>query len=101
MTGVSEDRGSAVLLSARGLSKSFGALRVVTDIDFDVADREVVGVLGPNGAGKTTLFNLISGDLRVDAGAVLLDGQSLAGAPPHIRARRGIGRTYQIPRPYA
>lgn len=101
MTPASEDCGSAVLLSARGLSKSFGALRVVIDLDFDVVDREVVGVLGPNGAGKTTLFNLISGDLRLDAGAVLLGGQSLAGAPPHIRARRGIGRTYQIPRPYA
>ena len=98
---VSEGRGSAVLLSARGLSKSFGALRVVTDLDFDVADREVVGVLGPNGAGKTTLFNLISGDQRLDAGDLLLGGQSLAGTPPHIRARRGIGRTYQIPRPYA
>ena len=101
MTGVSEDRGSAVLLSARGLSKSFGALRVVTDLDFDVADREVVGVLGPNGAGKTTLFNLISGDQRQDAGDLLLGGESLAETPSHIRARRGIGRTYQIPRPYA
>ena len=101
MTMVSEDRGGAVLLSARGLSKSFGALRVVTDLDFDVADREVVGVLGPNGAGKTTLFNLISGDQRPDTGHLLLGGQSLSGTPPHIRARRGIGRTYQIPRPYA
>jgi branched-chain amino acid transport system ATP-binding protein len=99
-TRISEDRGKAVLLSVRGLSKSFGALRVVTDLDFDVADREVVGVLGPNGAGKTTLFNLISGDQRLDAGDLLLGGQSLAGTASHIRARRGIGRTYQIPRPY-
>ena len=95
-TRVSEDRGSAVLLSARGLSKSFGALRVVTDLDFDVADREVVGVLGPNGAGKTTLFNLISGDQR-GCGPPPAGGQAWQGIPPHIRARRG--RVLQIPRP--
>jgi branched-chain amino acid transport system ATP-binding protein len=89
-----------VLLEARGLSKSFGALRVLHDIGFDVRRGEVLGILGPNGAGKTTLFNLISGDLRNDAGELVFAGQRLVGQPPHLRCKIGIGRTYQIPRPY-
>lgn len=89
-----------VLLEARGLSKSFGALRVLQDISFDVRRGEVLGILGPNGAGKTTLFNLISGDLRNDAGELVFAEQRLVGQPPHVRCKIGIGRTYQIPRPY-
>ena len=89
-----------VLLEARGLSKSFGALRVLHDISFDVRGGEVLGILGPNGAGKTTLFNLISGDLRNDAGELVFAGKRLVGQPPHSRCKIGIGRTYQIPRPY-
>ena len=88
------------LLEARGLSKSFGALRVLHDINFDARRGEVLGILGPNGAGKTTLFNLISGDLRNDTGELVFDGQRLVGQPPYTRCRIGIGRTYQIPRPY-
>ena len=60
------------LLSGRGLGKSYGALRVLHDVEFNVFSGEVLGVLGPNGAGKTTLFNLISGDARLDAGAANL-----------------------------
>jgi branched-chain amino acid transport system ATP-binding protein len=89
-----------VLLQARGLSKSFGAVRVLHEVSFDVTSGEVLGILGPNGAGKTTLFNLISGDLKTDEGALTFDGHSLRGEPPHRRCRLGIGRTYQIPRPY-
>ena len=89
-----------VLLEAKGLSKSFGALRVLQDISFDVRRGEVLGILGPNGAGKTTLFNLISGDLRNDAGELVFEGQRLVGQPPYTRCKIGIGRTYQIPRPY-
>lgn len=89
------------LLSARGLSKSFGALHVVQDVSFDLCEGEVLGVLGPNGAGKTSLFNLISGDMALDAGSISLAGTSIDGVPAFRRASRGIGRTYQIPRPYA
>ena len=89
----------APLLVARGLGKSFGAVRVLHDLDFEVRQGEVLGILGPNGAGKTTLFNLVSGDIRDHAGEIRFRGRPLAG-PPFRRARAGIGRTYQIPRPY-
>lgn len=92
---------STVILSARGLSKSYGALRVTDNVDFDVWKGEVLGILGPNGAGKTTLFNLIGGNVLMDSGQLEFDGEPLADKPPFVRARRGIGRTYQIPRPYS
>jgi len=90
-----------ILLAARGVSKSFGSLRVLHEVDFDVHRGEVLGVLGPNGAGKTTLFNMISGDMRTSGGEIRLDGVALGTEPPFRRCRMGIGRTYQIPRPYA
>ncbi len=90
----------AVLFQARGLAKSFGAVRVVQWLDFDVRAGEVLGVLGPNGAGKTTLFNLVSGDVAPDAGQMTFDGRPLGQEPPFQRCRLGIGRTYQVPRPY-
>jgi branched-chain amino acid transport system ATP-binding protein len=90
------------ILSAQGLSKSFGAVRVIHEISFEVWPGEVLGVLGPNGAGKTTLFNLISGDVAVDGGNLRFQGEALKGGePPFKRCRRGIGRTYQVPRPYS
>jgi branched-chain amino acid transport system ATP-binding protein len=89
-----------VLLEGRELCKSFGAVRVLHNISFAVRANEVLGVLGPNGAGKTTLFNLISGDLRTDEGQLVFAGLPLAQQPPHRRCQLGIGRTYQIPRPY-
>jgi branched-chain amino acid transport system ATP-binding protein len=89
-----------VLLEARGLSKSFGAVRVLHEVSFEVAEGEVLGILGPNGAGKTTLFNLVSGDLKRDGGELLFAGQAISREPPYQRCRMGIGRTYQIPRPY-
>jgi branched-chain amino acid transport system ATP-binding protein len=63
-----------VLLKARGLSKSFGAVRVLREVSFDVMPGEVLGILGPNGAGKTTLFNVISGDLKRDGGELVFAG---------------------------
>ena len=89
-----------VLLEAEGLGKSFGALRVLHDVSFAVRPGEVLGILGPNGAGKTTLFNLVSGDHRFDRGSLAFAGQRLAKQPPYRRCQMGIGRTYQIPRPY-
>lgn len=89
-----------VTLSARGLTKAFGAIRVVEDVSFDVLRGEVLGILGPNGAGKTTLFNLISGDLAANSGTLSLDGLPLSNEPPFLRCKRGIGRTYQVPQPF-
>jgi branched-chain amino acid transport system ATP-binding protein len=91
---------SDVLLEGRELSKSFGAVRVLNDISLEVRTGEVLGVLGPNGAGKTTLFNLISGDLGIDSGRLTFAGRRLSREPPYRRCQMGIGRTYQIPRPY-
>jgi branched-chain amino acid transport system ATP-binding protein len=88
------------LLQARGLSKSFGAVRVLHEVSFEVAEGEVLGILGPNGAGKTTLFNLISGDLKRDGGELDFAGHKINREPPYQRCRMGIGRTYQVPRPY-
>ncbi len=92
---------NGALLEARELSKSFGELRVLHDISFEVKSGEVLGILGPNGAGKTTLFNLISGDMRYDRGELSFSGHRLKDQPPYRRCHLGIGRTYQIPRPYA
>jgi branched-chain amino acid transport system ATP-binding protein len=90
-----------VILSGNGISKSYGALRVLQGVDMEVRAGEILGILGPNGAGKTTLFNMISGDSALDAGEFIFNGETLRSEPPHKRCRRGIGRTYQIPKPYA
>src|SRR5262245_20068720 len=92
--------GNRVVLRVQGLARSFGALRAVDGVDLEVRAGEALGILGPNGAGKTTLFNLVSGDLRPDAGRVILDGADITALPPHRRCRLGIGRSYQIPRPF-
>ncbi len=91
---------SQAILSGEALSKSYGALRVLRDVDFEVFAGEVLGILGPNGAGKTTLFNMISGDAALDAGTLKFAGVALQSEPPHARCHRGVGRTYQIPKPY-
>ena len=88
------------LLTLKNVSKSFGALKVTDGVSLSVTEGEVLGILGPNGAGKTTLFNLISGDLQVDAGAVEFDGLPITSAPPFQRCRDGIGRSYQVPQPF-
>ena len=89
-----------VLLEVVDLSKRFGALQVVQDFSFDVAEGEALGIVGPNGAGKTTLLNLVAGDLRPDKGTVSLGGHNLTKLPAHVRCHRGVGRTAQIPRPF-
>ena len=88
------------LLSLHGVSKSYGALKVTNDISLAVEAGETLGILGPNGAGKTTLFNLISGDVRCDAGRVEYDGRDVTRLAPHRRCRSGIGRSYQVPQPF-
>jgi branched-chain amino acid transport system ATP-binding protein len=86
---------AAALLSIRGVAKSFGGVRAVHDVSFDVRSGESVGLVGPNGAGKTTLFNCVCGQLRHEHGEIAFEGQSLDGLPTFKRARLGIGRTYQ------
>lgn len=90
----------APILQARGITKSFGGLRVVNQISLDLAATEILGVIGPNGAGKSTLFNLLAGALPLDSGSIFLDGQDLSRARPEARIKAGLGRTFQIPRPF-
>jgi branched-chain amino acid transport system ATP-binding protein len=83
------------LLELKGVSKSFGGLRVIDALDLHVDEGEIVSVIGPNGAGKTTLFNVITGVYPPDSGEVLLDGSSLVGLEPHQICNRGVARTFQ------
>lgn len=88
------------LLSVRSLSKSFGALHVTRDVSFDVDEGEILGIIGPNGAGKTTLFSLLAGNLAPSAGSIHFRDQDITSQPAFARARLGLGRTYQVPRPF-
>jgi len=90
----------SAVLKLTGVSKRYGALLVTDDISFAVERGETYGILGPNGAGKTTLFNLVSGDVRPDKGGVEFDGADVRHLPPHRRCAAGIGRSYQVPRPF-
>jgi len=87
-----------MLLSVSGLTKSFGGVRAVDDVSFDVAEGSLTALIGPNGAGKTTAFNLISGFTRPDRGAVTFAGKSIAGRRGDVVARRGLVRMFQTPR---
>jgi len=89
------------LLALRGLSIAFGGLRAVQDVSLDVRAGTLSALIGPNGAGKTTLFALMSGFLKPDAGQVLFDGQDITGRAPHLNARAGMTRTFQIVQPFA
>lgn len=83
------------VLRLENLSWSVGPIQIVRDIELSVAEGEFLALIGPNGAGKTSLFNLVSGVTRPTGGRIALDGASVGGLPPHKRARRGIGRTFQ------
>jgi branched-chain amino acid transport system ATP-binding protein len=83
------------LLDLKGVSLSFGGLKVVDNLDIHVDEGEIVSVIGPNGAGKTTLFNLITGIYEPESGEILFDGRSIVGLEPHQISRRGISRTFQ------
>ncbi|MDQ3066790.1 MAG: ABC transporter ATP-binding protein, partial [Actinomycetota bacterium] len=86
---------TARLLELKGVSLSFGGLRVLDELDLHVDEGEIVSVIGPNGAGKTTLFNIVTGIYEPDGGDILLDGESVVGLEPHVIASRGIARTFQ------
>jgi branched-chain amino acid transport system ATP-binding protein len=87
-------------LEITGVSKSFGALKVIDDLSVTLGEGEALGIVGPNGAGKTTLFNLITGSIPPDGGTIRFDQSVIVAQAPHLRVRRGLGRTYQIPRPF-
>jgi len=84
------------IFTVRDLVKSFGGLRAVDGATFEVARGSITALIGPNGAGKTTLFNLATGFMKPDRGAIELEGNSVFGRAPHTVARRGMGRTFQI-----
>jgi branched-chain amino acid transport system ATP-binding protein len=90
----------AALLELVHISKRFGGVVVADDVSLSVEPGASIGVLGPNGAGKTTLFGVISGDVRPDSGQILLDGNVINRLDPAARCRLGVGRTYQIPKPF-
>jgi ABC-type branched-subunit amino acid transport system ATPase component/ABC-type branched-subunit amino acid transport system permease subunit len=89
-----------VVLEVRNLSRAFGGLKAVQDVGFKLRRNEILGIIGPNGAGKTTVFNLLNGFLRPDRGEILIDGRNLSGHKPHQLCEAGIGRTFQIMRPF-
>lgn len=89
------------LLCARGLSRKFGTFRAVDDVSLEVRNGTITGLIGPNGAGKSTLFNLLTGSLPPTGGHVTLEGHDITGKSPDALFRAGLGRTFQIPRPFA
>jgi branched-chain amino acid transport system ATP-binding protein len=88
------------MLSVAGLCKRFGGFLAVNAVSFEVREGEILGLIGPNGSGKSTIFNLIAGALRPSAGSIRFAGAEIAGLPAHNICRRGIARTFQIPRPF-
>ena len=93
--------GAPVLFEAENLVKRIGSLVIADGISLAVPAGSVVGLIGPNGAGKTTMLGVLSGDVRLDAGTVRLNGHDVTRAGATQRARLGVGRTYQIPRPFS
>jgi len=88
------------LMRVEGLTKSFGGVTAVEDVDFELAEGEIVGLIGPNGAGKTTIFNLISGLFPPSKGRVFLEDNNITSLKPHRRSRLGVGRTFQVVRTF-
>jgi branched-chain amino acid transport system ATP-binding protein len=84
------------VVRVESLSKSFGGVKAVDGVSFEVREGEILGVIGPNGCGKTTLFNCILGQYRPDRGRVEIDGKDVSRWPPHRRARAGLARTFQL-----
>ena len=93
-------RPGKLLLSVKNLSKSFGGLKAVQDVSFDIHEGMILGIIGPNGAGKTTLFNLLNGFSLPNTGEVLFEGKNMVGRKPHELCEAGVGRTFQVMRPF-
>jgi branched-chain amino acid transport system permease protein len=90
----------AVVFEVRNVSKAFGGLQAVRDVSMKVVSGEILGIIGPNGAGKTTFFNLLNGFIRPDQGQILLQGRDIVGARPYEICAAGVGRTFQVVRPF-
>jgi branched-chain amino acid transport system ATP-binding protein len=90
----------SALLSVRSLEKRFGSIQALGPVDVDLRPGERLGLIGPNGSGKTTLINCITGLLSPNAGTITFKGTDITGEPAHRRARRGLSRSFQIPRPF-
>jgi len=89
------------LLQVKKVSKNFGGFAALDEVSVDIVQGERFGLIGPNGSGKTTLINCISGVLANDGGNIVFDGEEISGLPTYQRTRRGIARSFQIPRPFA
>jgi branched-chain amino acid transport system ATP-binding protein len=89
-----------VVLKAVGLTKRFGGILALNNVDLEIGSKEYVGIIGPNGAGKTTLFNVLSGHLRPDSGKVTFRGVNITGSKPHVVAKMGLARTFQLVKPF-
>ena len=88
------------MLKVEQLTKRFGGFTAVSNVSFEVAEGEILGLIGPNGSGKSTVFNLVAGALKPNAGSVRFRGAEIGGRPAYRVAHAGIARTYQIPRPF-
>jgi branched-chain amino acid transport system permease protein len=93
-------RAGSRVFEIRNLSKAFGGLQAVRDVSIDVLRGEILGIIGPNGSGKTTLFNLLNGFIRPDGGEIRLEGQDVVGRRPYQICAAGVGRTFQVVRPF-
>ena len=91
---------NSALVSVKNLSIQFGGLKAVDNVSFEIGSGEILGLLGPNGAGKTTCFNMISGVYKPTGGEIWFDGRRTDGLPPHKMASLGVGRTFQVVKPF-
>ncbi len=94
-------KGTSFILKVENLSKHFGGLKAVDNVSFHINKKEILGLIGPNGAGKTTCFNLISGVYKPTSGKILYNNQRIDGLSPHKIAKLGVGRTFQIVKPFS
>ena len=92
--------GESTLLRVQHLTKRFGGFTAVNSVSFELGKGEILGLIGPNGSGKSTTFSLIAGLHAPSSGSIQLDGREIAGMPPNAVCQRGVGRTFQIPRPF-
>jgi branched-chain amino acid transport system ATP-binding protein len=88
------------MLTVEGLTRRFGGFTAVSNVSFSVTQGEILGLIGPNGSGKSTIFNVLAGALAPHAGSIRFEGREIGGLPPHRIINLGIGRTFQIPRPF-